>query len=216
MLLPCHCSCTATSQSICIFSRADKRAVGWRSIANNNKHYYDYSVQAQAQALNADFESLKLLQLQPVLFVLPAPCSLIAGRGLTWMGMWYIKFHDAKWMIICDYTRQQVRYMVSAKPWAERHTHTRPPLVWNWMKVEAGEEEANWTTTKPIQICVPLRPGSRPFLLSLALCAAFCSTPDSGIHTTYTYVHMYIRSWCSWLCVNGQRTRFYIERQIGC
>lgn len=72
MFLPCYSSCTATTQSICISSRADKRAVGVRSIANNNKHYYDYFVQAQAQALYADFESLKLLQLQPVFFLLPA------------------------------------------------------------------------------------------------------------------------------------------------
>lgn len=70
MFLLCHSSCSATTQSICISSRADKRAVGVRSIANNNKHYYDYSV--QAQALYADFESLKLLQLQPVLFLWPA------------------------------------------------------------------------------------------------------------------------------------------------
>lgn len=52
------------------------------------------------------------------------PGSLTSGSGQSRMGIWYIKFHDAKWMIICDYTRQQVRDMVSANPWAEGHTHT--------------------------------------------------------------------------------------------
>lgn len=140
------------------------------------------------------------------------PFILTAGSGQSRMGIWYIKFHDAKWMIICDYTRLQI-----LEP---KDTH----MAASCMELNEGGSwrgrERIWTTTKPIQICGPLRPGSRPFLLSLALCAAFRSTPDSGIHTTYTYVHtyvfMYIRSWCSWLCVNGQRTRFYIERQIGC
>lgn len=214
MLLPCHCSCTASTQSICIFSRADKRAVGWRSIANNNKHYYDYSVQAQAQALNADFESLKLLQLQPVLFLLPAACSLTAGRELTWIGMWYIKFHDAKWMIICDYTRQQVRYMVSANPWAEGHAHTNTAascMEFNeggsWRgrgKLNDDKANTNMRATAPRQSSVFTVPR---FMRSILL--------DSW-QRIHTYVFMYIRSWCSWLCVNGQRTRFYIERQIGC
>lgn len=70
-----------TEKSICISSRADKRAVRGSvcSIANNNKHYYEYSV----QALYADFESLKLLQLHPapILFV---ACSQQEEGKLGW------------------------------------------------------------------------------------------------------------------------------------
>lgn len=79
-LAPITYSCP-TEKSICISSRADKRAVCGSvcSIANNNKHYYEYSV----QALYADFESLKLLQLHPapILFV---ACSQQEEGKLGW------------------------------------------------------------------------------------------------------------------------------------
>lgn len=71
------------------------------SIANNNKHYYDY-----VRALYMGLTLLGSLRAWP--FECRVSASQLSSTARLSAkpagGAFGIKFHDAKWMIICDYT----------------------------------------------------------------------------------------------------------------